>query len=120
MINLDTLGLGPSEVWASRSDKDAVTLLAGTAHLTHVPLTGMNVDGFGESDEESFIKQSVCTITVHSLTPQTTRVLHNAADSPSALQFQDYYDGYRLLAAYLVVLDAQPGDEVHPCPAKIK
>lgn len=120
MINLDTLGLGPSEVWSSRSDKDAVTLLAGTAHLTHLPLTGRNVDGFGESDEESFIKQNVCTITVHSLTPQTTHVLHNAADSPSALHFQDYDDSYRLLAAYLVVLDAQLGDEVHPCPSKTK
>ncbi len=120
MINLDSLGLGPSEVWVSRSDKYAVALLAATAQSANLPLTAMNVDGLGESDEEAFIKQNVCAITVHSVTPQTAHVLHTPADSPSALRFQDYYDSCRLLAAYLRVLDAQPGDEVPSCPAKIK
>ena len=61
----------------------------------------VNVDGFGESDEESFIRQKVCTITIHSLTSETAHVLHNTADNPSAVRFHDYYDTYRLLATYL-------------------
>ncbi len=75
----------------------------------NLPIGGMNVNGFGESDEESFIRQKVCTMTIHSLTPETTHVLHNSADKPSAVRFHDYYDTYRLLAAYLAILDAQSG-----------
>lgn len=118
MVNLDSLGLGPTEVWVSRSEKQAVSLLAATAHATHLPLAGMNLEGFGESDEESFIRRKVCTVTVHSITPQTRHVLHTSADSPSAIRFQDYYDTYHLLAAYLSILDTQIASTTSTCPEK--
>jgi hypothetical protein len=31
MVNMDTLGLGPTEVWASRSDPSLVSVLNGLA-----------------------------------------------------------------------------------------
>jgi hypothetical protein len=43
-----------------------------------------NVDGFGESDEESFIRERVCPVTLHSVTPETSDVLHHSGDNPSA------------------------------------
>ncbi len=69
MVNLDTLGLGPTEVWVKQSDPLQVNLLAGVARAMKVSVRGMNVDGFGESDEESFIRRKVCVLMVHSLTP---------------------------------------------------
>jgi Zn-dependent M28 family amino/carboxypeptidase len=105
MVNMDTLGLGPTEVWASRSNQKLVQTLSGVAHALKLPLTGVNVDGVGQSDEESFIDRKVPTITIHSLTKETLRVLHSSKDNYSAVHFDDYYNSYRLLSGYLVLLD---------------
>jgi len=118
MINMDTLGLGPTKVWVSQSDPLLVNGLGLLAHSMNVPIAGLNIDRFGESDEESFIREKVCTVTIHSLTPETVHVLHRPADNPTAVRFQDYYDTYRLLAAYLTVLDAQLVSDGHSCNAK--
>ncbi|HXM24300.1 MAG TPA: M28 family metallopeptidase [Terriglobales bacterium] len=105
MVNMDTLGLGPTEVWVSRSDQKLVRALNGMARALKLPLTGQNVDGVGQSDEESFINRKVPTITIHSLTKETLLVLHSSRDNYSAVHFDDYYNSYRLLSAYLVLLD---------------
>jgi Zn-dependent M28 family amino/carboxypeptidase len=105
MVNMDTLGLGPTEVWVSRSDQKLVRALNGTAQALKLPLTGVNVDGVGMSDEESFIDRKVPTITIHSLTQATLRVLHSNRDNYGAVHFDDYYNSYRLLSGYLVLLD---------------
>jgi hypothetical protein len=70
-----------------------------------LPLTGMNVDGVGESDEESFINRKVPVVIIHSLTQETIPVLHSPKDKYSAIHFDDYYNSYRLLSGYLVFLD---------------
>ena len=110
MVNMDTLGLGPSEVWVSHSDQKLVSALHGMALGLKLPLTGVNVDGFGESDEESFIRSKVPTITIHSLTKQTIRVLHSSRDNYGAVHFDDYLNSYRLLSGYLVLLDGMAGN----------
>jgi Iap family predicted aminopeptidase len=110
MVNMDTLGLGPTEVWVSRSDQKLVSALHGMALGLKLPLTGVNVDGVGISDEESFIHDKIPTITIHSLTKGTIRVLHNSRDNYDAVHFDDYYNSYRLLSGYLVLLDGRAGD----------
>jgi len=105
MVNMDTLALGPTEVWVSRSDPKLVRTLNGAAQALKLPLTGVNVDRVGESDEESFIDRKVPTITIHSLTQETLRVLHSSRDNYSAVHFDDYYNSYRLLCGYLALLD---------------
>jgi Iap family predicted aminopeptidase len=118
MINLDTLGLGPTEVWVSQSDPLLVNRLVALARFLKVPITGMNVNGFGESDEESFIREKVCTITVHSVTPQTAHTLHSRDDNPAAIHFHDYYDTYRLLAPYLAAMDTAAAPSANSCSVK--
>ena len=105
MVNMDTLGLGPTEVWASRSDQKLVQALNKMANTLKLSLTRVNVDRVGESDEESFINHKVPTITIHSLTSATIRVLHSNRDNYGAIRFDDYYNTYRLLSGYLVLLD---------------
>ena len=111
MVNIDTLGLGPTEVWASRSDPSLLRLLVVLAHALNLPLTGVNVDGFGQSDEESFIKHKIPAIIIHSLTQATIPVLHSPKDKYEAIHQQDYYDSYRLLSAFLALLDEKLGPE---------
>jgi hypothetical protein len=120
MINIDSLALGPTKVWVSQSHPRLVSAIGLVAQSMKLPIAGMNVDGFGYSDEESFIRKKVCTLTVHSLTPQTTHVLHRSDDNPSAVRFSDYYETYRLLAGYLAVLDTQLAADGHTCNAKPK
>lgn len=120
MINLDTLALGPTEVWVSQSDPRLVNSIAVVAKAMKLPIARMDVDGVGESDEESFIRKKLCTLTVHTLTPQTLHVLHRPDDNPSAVQFSDYYQTYQLLAAYLAFLDTQLTADGHVCTEKPK
>jgi hypothetical protein len=101
--------LGPTEVWVSRSDEKLVRGLNGMAVALKLPLSGVNVDGVGQSDEESFVNRKVPTITIHSLTKETLRVLHSSKDNYSAVHFDDYYKTYRLLSGYLVLLDGLAG-----------
>ena len=114
MVNMDTLGLGPTEVWASRSDPGLVRALNGLAHALNLPLTGVNVDNVGKSDEEFFVQRKIRTITVHSLTQETIPILHSPKDNYAAIHLSDYYDTYRLLAGYLVLLDEKLATDEPP------
>jgi hypothetical protein len=105
MVNLDTLGLGPTEVWVSRSDQKLLIRLAQLAQAMKLPVKGMNVEQIGKSDEDSFIQRKIPTITIHSLTQATLPILHSSRDQLSAINFDDYYNSYRLLSAYLIFLD---------------
>ena len=59
VVNLDTLGLAPSEVWTSHSDKQLVNDLFGVAQYLKVPLSAVNVDAVGTTDSESFVPLKV-------------------------------------------------------------
>lgn len=105
MVCIDTLGLGPTEVWVSRSDKELVANIATLAHALNLPVTRVDVDGVGMSDEEPFVGKKVPVIMFHSVTRSTLGVLHTPRDNYKALKFDDYYTSYRLLSAYLNYLD---------------
>jgi Zn-dependent M28 family amino/carboxypeptidase len=49
MANMDTLGLAPTEVWASHSDKWLTSALAYVAKQLNVPVIGVNVDQVGST-----------------------------------------------------------------------
>jgi hypothetical protein len=111
MVNLDTLGLGPTEVWVSHSD----AVMAGAAFYIGrqlgVPVTGANVDQVGTSDGESFARRKILRTTIHSLTQESydAGILHTRKDMLSAIRLGDYYQTYRLLSAYLALLDSTLG-----------
>jgi len=74
----------------------------------------MDVEKIGESDEESFRQHKVPTITLHSLTQNTIEVLHSPQDNYKAVHFDDYYESYRLVSAYLALLDQEGLPETSP------
>jgi hypothetical protein len=107
MVNMDTLGLGPSEVWASHSDKRLIGALAYVAKQLNLPVTSVNVEQVGSTDAEQFSERRIPRITIHSLSQETwnARILHTSKDKLSAMRLNDYYETYRLLAAYVAFLD---------------
>jgi peptidase M28-like protein len=118
VINLDTLGLAPTEVWVSHADPELVSALNAVAHAMKLPLSGVNVDEIGSTDSESFARYKIPRITIHSVTENTLRVLHSPQDRFSAIRLDDYYATYRLLTGYLVYLDGslrpKPGHSTSP------
>jgi aminopeptidase-like protein len=107
MVNMDTLGLAPAKVWATHSDKTLVTMLVQVARILNTPISAVNVDKIGSSDAEQFAERKIPRITIHSLTQNTwdAHILHTSKDKLSAINVDDYYQTYRLMAAYLAFLD---------------
>jgi putative aminopeptidase FrvX len=108
MINLDTLGLGQTQVWLSHSDRDLVILLNRIAKQLNIPLGAVNVEQVGTTDSEPFREKKIPSITVHSLTQETLSLLHSPQDKIEAMHLDDYYQTYKLLIAYLAGIDQKP------------
>lgn len=109
MVNLDSLGLGPTEVWATHADKMLLDALALVAAASRLPVTAMNVDRVGNADSESFAPYHIPRITLHSVTQDTWPVLHSVRDKMDAIKMKEYYDSYHLITAYLAYLDEALG-----------
>jgi putative aminopeptidase FrvX len=116
MVNMDTLGLAPTEVWASHSDKRLTGTLAYIGKQLNLPVTGVNVEQVGNTDSVQFSERRIPSITIHSLSQETwnAHILHTPKDKLSAMRLDDYYQTYRLLAAYLVFLDQSAGVQAVP------
>ncbi len=112
MINLDTLGLGGTKVWASHSDKRLTALIIYVAEAMNIPLSGVDVDGVGSTDSVQFEARKIPSMTIHSLTQDTwnAKILHTSKDKLSAIRLGDYYQSYRLISAFLAALDQWPFD----------
>ena len=106
MVNFDSLGLGPTEVWASHADKVLLDPLAAVAAESKLPVSAMNVENLGTADSESFAPYHIPRVTLHSLTQDTWPILHSPRDKLAAIRMDDYYDSYRLIAEYLAYLDS--------------
>ncbi|HKW27409.1 MAG TPA: M28 family peptidase [Terriglobales bacterium] len=105
MVNMDTLGLGPTEMWLSHADPYLAAALRAVAKSLDLPLGSVNVDGLGSSDSEEFARRKIPRITIHSVTQQTWPILHSPQDTLKAVHLDDYYESYRLIEGYLVYLD---------------
>jgi len=116
MVNMETLGLGPTKVWVSHSDKRLLDALVYTANQLHLPVAGVNVEHVGSSDSEQFAERKIPRITIHSFTQEAlnSRIIHTSKDKLSAMRLDDYYQTYRLLAAYVSFLDEFASDPAAP------
>lgn len=107
MVNLDSVGAGPTKVWTSVADKHLVELLGQVAASPQSPVATMNIDKVGLSDATSFRLVKVPTIDIHSITTENYHILHSSDDSLKELHMDDYYETYRLVAMYLAVTRPQ-------------
>ena len=61
----------------------------------------------GSTDSEQFAQRKIPSITIHSLNQQSwdAHILHTSKDKLSAMNLDNYYETYRLVAAYVAFLD---------------
>jgi Peptidase family M28 len=114
MVNMDTLGLGPTEVWATHADTTLLNALDGVANAMKLPVSVMNVDQVGSSDSESFARYKIPRITIHTVTQETWPILHSSKDKLDEIKMDDYYSSYRLMVGYLAFLDTDLGQPATP------
>jgi Iap family predicted aminopeptidase len=100
MVNLDVLGLSPTKVWTSHSDKDLVHDLVVMVYALKLPASQIDMERASSTDSEAFASLQVPTITIHSLTEPNL-----AAAAATPFRPGNYYDTYRLLCGYLAYLD---------------
>lgn len=107
MVNLDTLGLAPTEIWRSRSDESLILPLLRVSMYLDLPLYGVNFGRVGSTDSESFKPLKIPRITIHSLTQESEdqQILHTKRDKLAVVNLDYLYDTYHMLAIYLVYLD---------------
>jgi hypothetical protein len=105
MVNMDTLGLGPTQMWLSHADPQLAGALRAVAKALDLPLGVVNVDGVGSTDSEQFARRKIRRITIHSVTQRTWPILHSSSDNMKAIRMDDYYESYRLIQGYVVFLD---------------
>ena len=105
MINLECLGMNPTEVWASHSDPKLLNLLISVAQAMKLPVTAVNVEKIGTADSESFAAAKIPRTTIHSVNQKTLPVLHSDSDNMKAIHPDWYYESYQLIAGYLSALD---------------
>ncbi len=105
VVNLDSLGTGPTKFELDRGDRSMAEALMKVASTFKLPLNIVNAHKVGRSDSDSFQDHKIPTINIHSLTQQTWPILHTQRDEMSAIRFDDYYDSYLLIRAYLAYLD---------------
>jgi Peptidase family M28 len=107
MVNMDSLGVGPTEVWATHADKVLLDAVASVALASKLPVSEVNLDEVGSTDSESFARYHIPRITLHSIRKDTLHILHSSDDKMTAIKMDDYYDSYTLIAEYLAYLDGE-------------
>jgi hypothetical protein len=107
MIQLTSLGTGPARVWMKQSDPKLINHIARVAAAMKIPVTGVNIEEeIPKDDAAAFRDARIPTLSMYSLTAQTFPLLGTARDTVEAIRQDDYYDTYRLVAAFLMLLDA--------------
>jgi hypothetical protein len=101
VLHLSALGLSPTKVCTSRSDKDLVRSLVVVTYLLKLPLSQVEGQDSSPAAAASFTARQIPQITVHSLTKEDVTGGRTAAFRPA-----NYLDTYLLLSGYLAYLDA--------------
>lgn len=105
MVNIDTLGLGITNVWVSRADKQLTFLAAVAASEVKAAITAVEIGNLGSTDSESFEGTMIPRITFSSITPATMKLLHGKKDNFESIRQGEFFDSFRLLTRFLEKLD---------------
>lgn len=101
MVNVDSLGAGPTRVWSAHADRGLLTTAARVAANVKAPLEGIDLDQVGDGDSSPFRTRGIRVIDFHSLTQENFRILHTDRDTRAAFRKDDYWESYRLLTAFV-------------------
>lgn len=108
MVNLDTLGVDGTFSWKNNSDANLLKTIRETAARERLDLTERTLTG-GDADSTSFRRAGVAAVTIFGASPEIIfDIIHSETDNPTAFSLTHYVNCYKLTAAVLKTLDAQP------------
>lgn len=105
MINLDTLGLGPTSFEPHEAEPELARILRATAVGRGIELASRDNGQADHSDHEPFRAADIPAIRLHSLTPRAERIVHSRADRFDAIDPAAYCAAAGFIAAFLAALD---------------
>jgi Zn-dependent M28 family amino/carboxypeptidase len=106
MVNLDCLGLSPTRISVTTSDKQLLNHAARIARAMKLTLEGVDIGHVGMSDAMPFMQAKIPTLDVTSITQDTLSYLHSPEDTSDKIRFEHYLDTFKLVAAFLTFTDA--------------
>jgi putative aminopeptidase FrvX len=106
-VNLDSIGVTGTKVWVRRSSPELLKRLLEIAGTLGLKIQGVTVDGGGDDDTHPFLDARIPVISIHSITQETLGILHSKRDRMEAVDLEEYYRTYRLVAFYLAYLDTK-------------
>jgi hypothetical protein len=105
MIDVEALGLSETKVELYDCDKVLSQKIASIAKSLNIKIGGANSPMVEGSDARSFHQAKIPVISVHSLYGDGEKIPGGYGDRVTAIHMKEYYESYRLLAAYLAYLD---------------
>ena len=119
VITMDSLGISPTKWQPSDSDIELAKHAAAIAHSLKQSFAGVSISRkIGYTDSLTFYEAKLPTLSLHSITQETFRLINSPKDVWSLVSWQDYYDSHKLVSALLVYLDVKlnPTDQSPPAP----
>jgi Iap family predicted aminopeptidase len=105
MVNVDTVGLAPAQIWLSRANKRLANTFAIACKRLDHPVLGSNADGVAEDDSFPFHEAGIPTISIDSITQENFKILHSPRDKLSVVNPDHYEKTYRVVSFFLAVMD---------------
>jgi Zn-dependent M28 family amino/carboxypeptidase len=106
-VTLDSLGLSATKYWPNGSTQALAASAYALAGAMKLEFAGVNMDGAGTTDSETFQKAGVAVLSLHSVTRETFKYINSKRDTWDALSLKDYNDSQRFVSALLVYLDGK-------------
>jgi Zn-dependent M28 family amino/carboxypeptidase len=107
MINLDSLGLSAPQVADNMSSNKLGQFAEETAKEMKMPFARASIPD-ASSDSVAFIEKNIPAVTIHGLSNEWPKFLHNGNDQVSKVNPISVYLVYRLALAMVVSLDKSP------------
>lgn len=105
MVNIDSIGMGPANVWSNRSGSRLLALLQVMNGALKFDVPWVNGDEAGDTDSHLFADKKIPVIDFHSLTTETLPALHTRRDKIEAISIDHYEVTHRMLSACPALLD---------------
>jgi len=107
MVNLDALGLSPTKISSSVSDKKLVESFIIVMYALKQMGSQVELSRGVHLDSEPFASLHIPQITIHSLTQEAVASFQTPGSAPVDAEFRPdhYYNSYRLISGYLAYLD---------------
>jgi len=105
VINLESLGLTTTQVWAYAANSALVGDLTRLAQAVQIPVKGVYIQYVEDDDTKPFRDAKIPAMTIHSVTQRTLYIINSRRDNLRAISVPQLYESFLLVSQYLGYID---------------